>query len=120
VALTVCATRAPAQEKTALPSGVTEEMIAQGAEVYKGPGICSSCHGPDGQGVPNLGSNLADAEWTHSDGSFEGILKSIETGVGADKSTNGVAMPPKGGGPISDEQLSAVAAYVWSLSQPSK
>jgi hypothetical protein len=53
----------------------------------------------------------------HSDGSYEGISQSIEAGVSADKSTIGVAMPPKGG---SDEQLRAVAAYVWSLSQPSK
>lgn len=120
VALVVCATRAPAQEKVSLPSGVTEELIAQGAQVYKGPGICSSCHGPDGKGVPHLGSNLADAEWAHSDGSYEGILQSIRTGVGTDESTIGVAMPPKGGSRISDEQLSAVAAYVWSLRRPSQ
>ncbi len=85
--------------------------------MFKGPGVCSACHGPDGAGVPNVGANLQDGEWVHSDGSFEGILSTIMQGVAADKSSTGGVMPPKGGGALSDEQLEAVAAYVWSLRQ---
>ena len=107
---------APAvQAQEELPDGVTEDLIAEGKTVFGGAGICMVCHGPEGKGVANLGADLADDEWLHSDGTYEGILATIETGVPADKSSNGSVMPPKGGGSISDEQLKAVAAYVWSL-----
>ncbi len=78
-----------------------------------------ACHGTDAKGIPNLGADLTDQEWIHSDGSFEGILKSIIDGVTSDKSTTSTVMPPKGGSRISPEQLKAVAAYVWSISRKS-
>jgi cytochrome c5 len=53
-----------------LPAGVTAAMVAEGKTVFEGAGICTSCHGPAGEGVPNLGANLADDEWVHSDGSY--------------------------------------------------
>ncbi len=116
--LALAASTAAAQETAqGLPEGVTAEMVSEGAELFKGPGVCSACHGPDGAGVPNVGANLQDGEWVHSDGSFEGILSTIMQGVAADKSSTGGVMPPKGGGALSDEQLEAVAAYVWSLRQ---
>lgn len=99
-----------------LPEGVTPDMIAQGKTIYGGPGICATCHGPDGKGVPNLGANLTDKEWLHSDGSYAGIVKTVTGGVPAEKSSSGTPMPPKGGSTITDAQVKAVAAYVWSLS----
>ena len=109
---------APAvQAQEDLPEGVTDEMIANGKTVFGGAGICMVCHGPEGKGVANLGSDLADDEWLHSDGSYEGILATIEAGVTADNSSTGSVMPPKGGSSISDEQVKAVSAYVWSLSR---
>jgi hypothetical protein len=27
--------------------------------------------------VPNLGADLTDDEWTHSDGGYEGIVKTV-------------------------------------------
>jgi len=115
VAFGLMLTAAAVQAQEELPDGVTEELIAEGKSVFGGAGICMVCHGPEGKGVANLGADLADDEWLHSDGTYEGILATIETGVPADKSSNGSVMPPKGGGSISDEQLKAVAAYVWSL-----
>lgn len=107
---------APAvQAQEELPDWVTDEMIAKGKTVFGGAGICMVCHGPEGKGVANLGADLTDDEWLHSDGTYEGILGTIEAGVPADKSSNGSVMPPKGGAGISDEQMNAVAAYVWSL-----
>ncbi|MFQ6045257.1 MAG: c-type cytochrome [Gemmatimonadales bacterium] len=111
-ALGVLATAARAQE---LPEGVTEAMIKEGATLFSGAGICAACHGPDAKGIPNLGGDLTDQEWVHSDGSFEGIVKSILEGVSADKSTTGTVMPPKGGSQLNESQVKAVAAYVWSL-----
>ncbi|MFO7586661.1 MAG: c-type cytochrome [Gemmatimonadota bacterium] len=103
-----------------LPAGVTPEMVARGKTVYAGAGICSSCHGPAGQGVPNLGAPLTDGEWLHSDGSYEGIVKTVMSGVTAQKSSSGVPMPAKGGTNISDDDAKAVAAYVWSLGHGGK
>jgi len=117
VAFGLMFTAAAAQAQEELPDGVTDEMIANGKPVFGGAGICMVCHGPEGKGVANLGADLADDEWLHSDGSYEGILATIEAGVTADKSSTGSVMPPKGGSSISDEQMKAVAAYVWSLSR---
>lgn len=109
----------PALAAQDLPKGVTQQMVSDGAKVFSGAGICMACHGPEGKGIPNLGADLSDEEWLQSDGTYEGILKTIMTGVPADKSSSGAVMPPKGGSGISDEQAKAVAAYVWSLSRKS-
>jgi cytochrome c oxidase cbb3-type subunit 3 len=94
---------------------VTKAMIEEGASYFAGRGLCHACHGPEGKGIPNLGADLTDDEWLHSDGSFEGILKTIMTGVSQDKSSTGTVMPPKGGSSLSNDQLKAVTAYVWSF-----
>ena len=105
------------QQEVQLPEGVTMEMVNQGREIYSGAGLCYVCHGADGQGMPGLGANLVDSEWIHSDSSFEGIVQTVMNGVDASNSTTGTAMPPKGGSGITDEQVNAVAAYVYTLSR---
>lgn len=100
-----------------LPEGVTMAMVEEGKALFGGIGICMSCHMADGTGVPNLGADLTDDEWVHSDGSYDGIVKSVIDGVSADASSTGIPMPPKGGSAISDDQAKAVSAYVWTLSQ---
>jgi cbb3-type cytochrome c oxidase subunit III len=106
---------AAAQQRT-LPQGVTSEMISEGETLFKGPGICTACHGADAKGVPGLGANLTDDEWLHSDGSYEAIVNTVAHGVTADESSSGTVMPPKGGSQLTDVQIRQVAAYVWSLS----
>ena len=101
--------------KQEMPEGVTKEMIAQGKTVYAGAGICSSCHGPAGKGIPSLGADLTDDEWLHSDGSYEGIVKTVMEGVTAQASSSGVPMPAKAGTNISDDDVKAVSAYIWTL-----
>ena len=121
VALVALAGAARGQVKPeALPPGVTAQMVREGETLFKGAGLCSACHGQDGKGIPNLGTNLADAQWVQSKGSYDEIVRQITTGVAADKSTTGVVMPPKGGTSITDAQVKAIAAYVWSLSHPPK
>lgn len=99
-----------------LPPGVTTEMIAEGATLFLGQGICMACHGSDAKGLKGMGANLTDDEWTHTDGTFEGIVERITAGVTAKESSNGLVMPPRGAG-LNDDQVRAVAAYVWSLSR---
>lgn len=99
-----------------LPEGVTPAMVSEGKQIYGGAGICFSCHGPEGKGVPNLGADLTDGQWAHSDGGYESIVQTVTNGVSAEKSSSGVPMPPKGGSSITDAQVRAVAAYVWTLS----
>jgi mono/diheme cytochrome c family protein len=103
-----------AQEE-ALPEGVTEEMIREGQRIFRGTGICAACHGQQARGIPNLGADLTDDEWLHSDGGYEGIARTIREGVTADQSSTGTAMPPKGGSSINDDGIAKVTAYVWSL-----
>ncbi|MDH3290621.1 MAG: c-type cytochrome [Gemmatimonadota bacterium] len=118
--LAVGTASAAAQGATDLPEGVTKEMVADGQKIFKGQGLCQACHGPEGKGVPGLGANLTDTEWLHSDGSHQAIIESILKGVSADKSSTGSVMPPKGGSGLSEKQVRAVAAYVWSVSRPAK
>lgn len=103
-------------ELQALPAGVTPAMVAQGKRLFAGTGLCYSCHGNEGKGLPGLGSNLTDGQWQHSDGSYAGITSTIEKGVSAERSSTGIPMPPRAGADLSDEQVRAVAAYTWTLS----
>jgi mono/diheme cytochrome c family protein len=98
-----------------LPAGVTQAMVDDGRTLFQGAGICQTCHGQNGAGVTGLGPALNDATWLHSDGSYDAIVAQIMSGVTAGESTTGVAMPAKGGSAITDEQVRAVAAYVYSL-----
>ena len=97
------------------PAGVTPDMIKKGDAIYHGTGLCFACHGPDAKGA--VGPDLTDQVWIHSKGTYDEIVTSIMTGVPQEKITLGKGpMPPKGGSSISDDDVKAVAAYVWSLS----
>jgi cbb3-type cytochrome c oxidase subunit III len=103
---------AAAQEKAA-PAGVTPAAIAKGDTIFHKTGLCYACHGSNAEGA--VGPNLTDAEWLHGDGSYDMIVATVTSGVPAEKAKKGIAMPPKGGSAISDEDVKAVAAYVYSL-----
>ena len=100
-----------------LPDGVTAAMLAQGKTIFEGPGTCFACHGVTGEGTP-IAPNLTDDAWLNVDGSYEQLVEIIDTGVQETKEFPGLMMP-RGGSGMSDEDLTAVAAYVWSLSRPS-
>ena len=100
-----------------VPPGATAEMVALGGRVYHGKAggaACVGCHGDSGQGTP-VGPALNGKEWLWSDGSYAGIKKTITEGVLEPKKYRS-PMPPKGGAQLTPEQLSAVSAYVWSIS----
>jgi glucose/arabinose dehydrogenase/mono/diheme cytochrome c family protein len=101
----------------AVPAGATREMVALGDRIYhglEGDASCKGCHGASGKGGL-LGADLTKPEWIWSDGSFAGIMKVITDGVPQPK-THRSPMPPMGGAELTPDQVSALAAYVWSLS----
>jgi mono/diheme cytochrome c family protein len=92
-------------------------MVLLGERIYKGQvsgATCTGCHGENGQGTP-LGPDLTGKKWLWSDGSFAGITKTIAEGVSQPKQYRS-PMPAMGGAQLTPEQISAVAAYVWSVS----
>ncbi len=96
--------------------GSDKKQIALGDSIFHGQvggATCYACHGQNGEGSA-VGATLNDKEWLHSDGSLPAIVKTIKTGV--PKPTKAPApMPPMGGAALSDDQVNAVAAYVYSL-----
>jgi mono/diheme cytochrome c family protein len=100
-----------------LPAGVTAAMVARGQQVFEGAGICYTCHMQGGVGGP-LGPNLTDDQWINTDGSFDGIVNVVLNGVTQPLEHPGI-MLPRGGTNISDEDVRAVSAYVWTLSRGS-
>jgi len=101
------------------PATITPQMLALGDSLFHGligAVSCQACHGADGkQGT--VAPILTDAEWLHSDGSFEGIYNTVVSGVTAPKQFTSMMMP-YGGAPMTPEQTRAVAAYVYKLSHP--
>jgi len=100
-----------------LPAGVTREMVALGNRIYRGQvgaATCMTCHGETGKGSP-LGPDLTTRKWLWSNGSYTGIAKVIRKGVMQPKQYRST-MPPSGGAQLTDDQVKALAAYVWSLS----
>jgi mono/diheme cytochrome c family protein len=99
-----------------LPDGVTQAMVDQGKTIFASTGLCAACHGPDAKGL--VGPDLTDAEWFSGTGEYTEIVERIKVGVSAAeaKNTMGAIMPARGGSGITDEQVEAVAAYVWTLS----
>ena len=98
-----------------LPAGVTVAMVQEGQDIFHGEGICVSCHLRQGVGGP-LAANLTDDVWLHIDGEYEQIVEVIIDGVQEPIEAPG-PMQPRAGTQITDEQVRAVAAYVYTLSR---
>ena len=112
-----CLAAAPAVAQEKLPAGVTPAMIAKGKTIFTSTGLCFACHGMDAKGM--VGPSLVDPTWIHGKGTYPEIVQIVTTGIPvAETKTGKGAMPPKGGSQISEDDVKAVAAYVWSLSHP--
>jgi mono/diheme cytochrome c family protein len=92
-------------------------MIESGEALYA-DGTCKFCHGDDARGGPSA-PDLTDSEWVQGDGSLEMIGEVIFWGVRrrdfADPNRR-FQMNPKGGMELDYEEMEALTAYVWSLS----
>ena len=92
-------------------------MIVLGDRIYHGEvggAPCAACHGATGGGTP-LGSDLTKKKWLWSDGSWKGLARTVADGVPVPKQYRS-PMPAMGGAQLSADQVNAVAAYVWGLS----
>jgi mono/diheme cytochrome c family protein len=98
---------------TALPPGVTQDMVTTGRQLYEGQGACFSCHAMDASGTP-IGPNLRDGEWLHIDGSLDALAAIITTGVPTPLQYP-APMPAMGGAALTEEQVRQIAAYLYSL-----
>jgi glucose/arabinose dehydrogenase len=100
-----------------VPPGATQAIVALGDRIYhgqEGGAMCTACHGATGAGTP-LGPDLTKNKWMWSDGSWDGITKTVTAGVPQPKQFRS-PMPAMGGSQLTPEQASAVSAFVWSLS----
>src|SRR5262249_53216171 len=105
--------------KPALPAGVTPEMLAAGNTIFNTKS-CKNCHMPNGVGGVR-GPDLTDDKWIHIDGSYAAIVQLVTTGFTKAEQVDPkyqYSMNPRGGVNLTDEEIRAVAAYVWSLSHP--
>lgn len=87
------------------------DLAAKGEVLYQK--TCATCHGADGHGMPKLGKDLHDNEFTKGLGDQE-MLTFVKEGRPAwhEDNTQGVDMPPKGGNPsLTDDDLLAIIAF---------
>jgi len=97
--------------------GITPQQIALGDSIFHGQvggGTCTACHGQDAKGTA-IAPDLTDSKWINGDGSYQFLVTTITDGVPKPKE-HPAPMPPKGGAPLTDDQVKAVAAYEYSLS----
>ena len=100
-----------------VPPGASRDQIVLGDKIFHGQvagGTCSGCHGSDAAGGPQAPS-LVSGHFFVSDGSLPAITATINDGVPKPHDYE-VPMPPKGGAPLTKEDVAAVAAYVWAIS----
>ncbi len=96
------------------------QQIALGDSIFHGQvagGTCTACHGQDAKGTA-VAPDLTDQQWLNGDGSYDFVVSTVTTGVPKPKQ-HPAPMPPKGGAQLTDDQVKAVAAYVYSLSHKS-
>lgn len=102
-----------------MPAGVTAASIAMGDSIFASGG-CQRCHGVKGVGAQN-GPSLVAGPWLHSTGKYEEIVAQITNGVprtALKDQTRRFPMNPRGGPMnLNDDQVKAVAAYVYSISR---
>jgi glucose/arabinose dehydrogenase/mono/diheme cytochrome c family protein len=108
----------PSPASLPVPPGASKEQVALGDRIFHGEasgGTCTGCHGSDARGGPQAPS-LVKGRWLIGDGSLKSITETIANGVPRPHNYE-VPMPPKGGAPLSDSDVAAVAAYVWAINQ---
>jgi len=101
-----------------LPSGVTTAMVTMGDSLFHASS-CVRCHGPDAKGRQN-GPDLTSGHFMHlPTGSYNEIVTIITNGVPADSikdPSHRLPMRGRGGANLTDDQIKAIAAYVYKLS----
>ncbi len=120
----MAAPNAAAARGPVVPAGVTPALIAIGDSLFNTNNApCQRCHGQKAVGGNN-GPSLVTGPWVHSSGTYEQIVATITTGVpraSIKDVTRRFPMNPRGGPMnLTDDQVKAIAAYVWSISRDKK
>lgn len=104
-----------AQEVTR-PEEITVERVEQGLRLYHTKGACTVCHGELGIGTPD-GPELVAGQWKLGPGTYEWLRHiTRHAGWGA-TSREGDPQPMRGPTVLDSAEVSAVAAYLWSISR---
>jgi mono/diheme cytochrome c family protein len=115
--LIVLAPVTPATAQGARPPAVTDSAIAWGRHLFHGSANCAVCHGNDAEGTSD-GPALTGALWLHGPGTYEWLVEQIKRGIPAHETWTRKPMPMRGWTNMPDEDVRAVAAYVWSITHP--
>lgn len=109
---------AGAQAAAGGPAAEPQTPVEIGRATYKKS--CVVCHGPEGNGITNLGKPLRNSAFVqgHSD---DELFTLVVNGRAPDDpaNTTGAAMPPRGAQNLTDEEIRDVIAFVRSLQDPS-
>ena len=103
--------------RSSTPAAVTPANVALGDSLFHTTS-CYRCHGADAKGTARA-PNLTDQTWIHIDGSYDAIVSLVTTGFTKAEQKDPqyqFTMNPRGGMRLTDDQIKAVAAYVWTLS----
>jgi mono/diheme cytochrome c family protein len=106
-----------AAQQAPRPAGVTDSAIAWGQHLFHGSANCASCHGYDAQGTDE-GPALTGALWLHGPGTYQWLVEQIARGIPAHETWTRKPMPMRGWTNMPDDDVRAVAAYVWSITHP--
>jgi mono/diheme cytochrome c family protein len=105
-----------AAQEVSQPQGVTVERVEQGLHLYHTKGACATCHGELGVGTAD-GPGLLSGRWKLGDGNYEWLRHiTRHAGWGA-TSRSGDPEAMHGPTVLDSAEVSAVAAYVWSISR---
>jgi mono/diheme cytochrome c family protein len=99
-----------------LPPGVTPPMVQRGDALFHGDGRCAKCHGSDAKGTQKGPGLAAPKKWININGEYDQIVDVVTKGVPEPKE-HSAPMPAKGKAQLSDDDVRAVSAYVWSISR---
>ncbi|MBM4111798.1 MAG: c-type cytochrome [Phycisphaerae bacterium] len=91
------------------------EYIANGSRLFASS--CTSCHGRDAKGMPNLGKDLTVSTFI-AERDDDQMLEFLKRGRDPNDplNTSKVAMPPKGGNPaLSEDDLLDIVAFLRSI-----
>lgn len=94
--------------------GVDSLEIARGEAVYRN--TCLICHGPSGEGVPQLGKPLRNSAYIQNS-TDEELFRIVAEGrmPNDPANTTGTLMPARGARGMSDEQIWAVVYYMRTM-----
>jgi disulfide bond formation protein DsbB len=108
--------KSPTEGDTAATAAAPGDPV-HGKQVFTS--LCSTCHGPDGNGVKGLGKSLVESEYVKKSSDAD-LFKLVTHGraVNDPLNTTKVAMPPRGGNPaLTDQDIRDAVSYVRTINK---